>query len=120
MLNLVAIPNADSMSVGLRSTGICCTASHAEATSSLSNVCFFIIAVNAFPISKGKTSGATTSWPSVSRMIPDFSGSFRATAMNVFVSAMIFMGTIVRIRIQFVKPKARVERKVPGVASLLA
>ena len=61
MLNSVAIINADLMSVCLKSTGISCTTSHAEVTSSFFNAPFFIIAVSAFPISKGKTSGAIKS-----------------------------------------------------------
>ena len=71
----------------------------------------YIIAVKAFPISNGRTSGEIRSWPLVSRMIFPFSGSFKATAMNVFVSAIIFMGTIVRLRIDLVKkivPKTEV------------
>ena len=99
-----AIFSAVFISVRLKSTGICCTTSHAEATSSFCNDFFFIIAVNAFPISNGKTSGAIKSWPAVSRMILSFSDSFKATAMNVFVSATIFIGTIVRINLWFVKP----------------
>ena len=96
MLNFIAMLSADFMSVFLKSTGICWTISHADATSSFFKAFFFIIAVNAFPISNGKTSGAIKSCPLVSRMILPFSGSFKATAMNVFVSAIIFMGTIVR------------------------
>src|SRR3989304_1022458 len=64
-------------------------------TSSAFNAFLFIIAVNALPISNGNTSGATKSCPSVIRIIISFSGSFKATAINVFVSATIFMRTIV-------------------------
>ena len=50
---------------------------------------------------------ATNSQPSVNRIIKSFSGSFRATAINVFVSAVIFMGTIVHIYSVFVKPNEK-------------
>lgn len=73
------------MSIFLKSTGTCCTISHAETTSSFFNMFLFISAVNAFPISKGNISGATNSCPSVSLMILLFSGWFKVRLLLLFV-----------------------------------
>ena len=99
----MAIFKADVISTSRRSTGICWMISQDETTSFAFKTLFFIIAIKALPISKGNIPGATKSQPSVSRTIESFSGSFRATEINVFVSATTFMSTIVRIHILFVK-----------------